>query len=109
MGSALSVEEDVVRRVCKTYGRAGELVEIGRDRFFLSVTVDDMLAVVRSLSENGGLFRASAFRDRLGNGRKVAIEILEFFDRRGLTLRDGEWRRAAEPRRPVAEHLNTEA
>ncbi len=109
MGSALSVEEEVVRRVCKTYARAGELVEIGRDRFFLSASVDDMLAVARSLSEGGGLFQASAFRDRLGNGRKVAIEILEAFDRRGLTLRDGEWRRAAEPKRSHADRLSAEA
>ena len=97
IGKALSVEEAVVRRVCKTYAHHGDLVEIGRDRFFLGSSVADMLAIARSLSDEAGPFQATVFRDRLGNGRKMAIEILEFFDRRGLTLRDGEWRRAAEP------------
>ncbi len=33
------------------------------------------------------------FRDRLDNGRKVAIQILEYFDRQGFTMRRGDWRR----------------
>ena len=33
------------------------------------------------------------FRDRMDNGRKVAIQILEFFDRHGATLRRGDLRR----------------
>jgi selenocysteine-specific elongation factor len=39
-----------------------------------------------------GQFAAAAFRDRLDNGRKVAIQILEFFDRHGVTLRRGDSR-----------------
>jgi selenocysteine-specific elongation factor len=31
--------------------------------------------------------RAADFRDRIGGGRKVAIQILEFFDRIGYTRR----------------------
>ncbi len=40
-----------------------------------------------------GQFTAAQFRDRLDNGRKVAIQILEFFDRHGVTLRRGDLRR----------------
>ena len=29
------------------------------------------------------------------NGRKVAIQILEFFDRQGITVRRGDYRRTA--------------
>ena len=42
-----------------------------------------------------GAFSAAQFRDRLGNGRQLAIQILEYFDRRGLTLRRGDLRRVA--------------
>ena len=35
---------------------------------------------------------AATFRDRLDNGRKVAIQVLEFFDRVGLTVRKGDTR-----------------
>lgn len=38
-------------------------------------------------------FSAAEFRDRTASGRKVAIQILEFFDRRGATLRKGDLRR----------------
>ena len=33
------------------------------------------------------MVRAAAFRDRIGLGRKRAIQILEFFDRIGYTRR----------------------
>ena len=44
-------------------------------------------------SKEGRVFSAADFRDKLDNGRKVAIQILEFFDRHGLTRRDGDLRR----------------
>ena len=34
-----------------------------------------------------GVASAAAFRDRIGTGRKLAIQILEFFDRAGFTRR----------------------
>ena len=40
-----------------------------------------------------GSFTAADFRDRLDNGRKVAIQILEFFDRHGFTIRRQDLRR----------------
>ena len=40
-----------------------------------------------------GRFTAADFRDRLDNGRKVAIQILEFFDRHGFTIRRQDLRR----------------
>ena len=41
----------------------------------------------------GGAFAAAQFRDRVANGRKVAIQILDFFDRHGVTLRKGDLRK----------------
>jgi selenocysteine-specific elongation factor len=41
----------------------------------------------------GGNFTAAQFRDRLDNGRRLAILILEFFDRLGITIRRGDLRR----------------
>ena len=40
-----------------------------------------------------GTLTAAGFRDRLDNGRKVAIQILEFFDKSGVTVRSGDERR----------------
>ncbi|MDN3712850.1 SelB C-terminal domain-containing protein [Paracoccus cavernae] len=54
-----------------------------------------MAAIIRRLgaASETGWFTAPAFRDEVNNGRKVAIEILDFFDRHGLTLRRGDLRR----------------
>ncbi|MBH9328288.1 SelB C-terminal domain-containing protein, partial [Pseudomonas aeruginosa] len=43
-----------------------------------------------------GLIRPAEFRDRLGIGRKRSIQILEHFDRIGLTRRIGNDRRLRE-------------
>ena len=40
-----------------------------------------------------GAFTAAQFRDRVDNGRKVAIQILDFFDRHGVTLNREDLRR----------------
>ncbi len=54
-----------------------------------------MADIARALAATApeGHFAVNAFRDRLDNGRKVAIQILEFFDAQGLTMRRGDLRR----------------
>ena len=51
-----------------------------------------IIAAVQAAAPDGWV-TAAAFRDRLQNGRKVAIEILDFYDRQGVTLRRGDLRR----------------
>ena len=69
--------------------------EVAHDHFFLRSTVREMTGVVANLEETipKGGFTAAQFRDRVETGRKVAIQILEFFDRHGVTLRRGDLRR----------------
>ena len=87
--------ETEVRRICKLAGRSGRVDQVAPDHFFARATVAEMAGIVRDLSsrEPEGLFSAAQFRDRVDNGRKVAIQILEFFDRHGLTVRRGDLRR----------------
>jgi selenocysteine-specific elongation factor len=84
-----------MRRLLKLVGRMGKVHEVAHDHFFLHATVAEMLEVAVDLASNAanGEFTAAQFRDRLDNGRKVAIQILEFFDRHGVTLRRGDLRR----------------
>ena len=93
LSAALAVPEPRVRTACKALARAGELMEVAPDQFFLRGAVVEMAEIAKALS-NGAPFNAAAFRDRLDNGRKVAIQILEFFDRQGFTRRTGDLRRA---------------
>jgi selenocysteine-specific elongation factor len=54
-----------------------------------------MTTIVIDLAAHGedAVFTAAQFRDRVENGRKVAIQILEFFDRYGVTLNRDDLRR----------------
>jgi selenocysteine-specific elongation factor len=44
---------------------------------------------------------ATAFCDCIGTGRKLVIQILDFFDRTGTTMREGDLRRPRENRRTI--------
>ena len=91
----LSAPEADIRRIMKLLSRMGKADEVAHDHFFLRETVAEMLAVALGLADRApdGQFSAAQFRDVLDNGRKVAIQVLEFFDRHGVTLRRGDWRR----------------
>jgi selenocysteine-specific elongation factor len=91
----LSVPEPAMRALLKRLQRMGRLIEVAPDQFFLGDTVAEMAAVAASIADAdpAGTLTAAEFRDRLANGRKVAILILEFFDRAGVTVRIGDERR----------------
>ena len=87
-------ERDVRRRL-KLASRTGLADEVAHDHFFLRRTVREMVSIAADVAAHAeaGAFTAAQFRDRLANGRKVAIQILEFFDRRGVTINRDDLRR----------------
>lgn len=89
IAAALHVHEVEVRRLLKLASRMGKVDEVAVDHFFLRETITEIVAIADELTVAAPLhaFAAAAFRDRLGNGRKTAIHILEFLDRHGVTLR----------------------
>ncbi len=96
----IGAPEAEVRRVLKALARQQSVVEIAPDHFFRRETVQEMAAAVAEIAagQADGQVSAAQVRDRFDNGRKVAIQILEYFDRRGLTLRKGDLRRV-DPRK----------
>ncbi|MDR3529961.1 MAG: selenocysteine-specific translation elongation factor [Rhodopila sp.] len=93
IAAALKVPETATRTTLKRLQRMGQVMEIAPDHFFLRETVAEMAAIAAEAVDDDGLLTAAAFRDRLENGRKVAIQILEFFDKAGVTIRSGDVRR----------------
>jgi selenocysteine-specific elongation factor len=95
VGGMIGTGETNIRRLFKLLGRLGKVDEVAHDHFFLRGTVAEMVEIAADLAAKApnGQFAAAEFRDRLDNGRKVAIQILEFFDRHGVTLRRGDLRR----------------
>jgi selenocysteine-specific elongation factor len=100
LARALATPEPAMRATLKRLQRMGRLIEVAPDQFFLSETVSEMLGIAASIAagEPTGTLTAAAFRDHLANGRKVAIQVLEFFDRAGVTVRVGDERRVRSDR-----------
>ena len=84
---ATGVAEDTVRALCKRVARIGEAYPVAHDHYFTAAAVADLAARVAALAARDGAVRAATLRDEIGGGRKVAIHILEFFDRIGYTRR----------------------
>jgi selenocysteine-specific elongation factor len=87
---AYGTPEADVRRLMRRVAKIGRVVEIAQDQYFLRPVVAEMIGIAHGF---GREFTAAEFRDKLDNGRKVAILILEFFDRHGVTVRKGDLRR----------------
>jgi selenocysteine-specific elongation factor len=87
---AYSVAEPDMRRLLQRLARIGRVVEVAPDQYFLRPVVAEMIGIAHAFGRD---FTAAEFRDKLDNGRKVAILILEFFDRHGVTVRRGDLRR----------------
>ena len=96
---SLGEEENQVRRVMRRLARAGEIHEVAQDHFFLRGTLAEAVRIAQDLeADTAGWFNAGRVRDKFEAeggtvGRKVAIQILEFFDRLGVTIRRGDLRR----------------
>jgi selenocysteine-specific elongation factor len=83
--------EDAVRALMKRVARVGLAYPVAQDHYFTADAVAMLAEQVDALCASEGMVRAAALRDAIGGGRKVAIHILEFFDRVGYTrrVRDG--------------------
>src|SRR5512146_481827 len=92
----LAVAEAAVRMLLRGVARAGEVYLVAHDHYFTRDAVEKLSAIVRSMAEAHDRVRAAEFRDQIGVGRKLAIQILEFFDRIGYTRRTGDEHRLRE-------------
>jgi selenocysteine-specific elongation factor len=95
IAEALGKRQDSLRGVFKRMARMGLVQEIAEDIYLQRDTVVELEIVLRKVAAEveTGWFTAAQFRDALGIGRKMAILVLESFDRHGTTLRKGDLRR----------------
>jgi len=87
IAKATGIAEAEVRTLLKRVARVGDVTLVALDHFFLTDAVAQMADFAAELIAQHGAARAAEFRDRIGTGRKIAIQILEFFDRVGFTRR----------------------
>ena len=79
----------------------GLAIRISANRYYLPAQLLALADVAQRLNA-AGAFTVRQFRDAAGIGRNVAIEVLEHFDAKGFTRREGDTRHVVGDRAGVA-------
>ncbi|MBZ9781978.1 selenocysteine-specific translation elongation factor [Pseudomonas sp. REP124] len=88
----LGHDQTTVRALLRKMARLGLLHQVVRDLFYTDTVIRQLAAMLLQLAEDDPVIQVTTFRDALGVGRKRSIQILEYFDRLGLTRRMGDRR-----------------
>ncbi|MEM7080894.1 MAG: selenocysteine-specific translation elongation factor [Pseudomonadota bacterium] len=75
-----------IERDLKELTKRGLVIHVANHRFYLPRRLNELAKVVEEMTSAAPL-AVKAFRDQTGVGRNIAIEVLEYFDRRGYTRR----------------------
>jgi len=84
-----ATEEGTMRQVLRHAAQQGLITAIVKDRYYRNDRIVIFANLIRALDQERGSTCAADFRDRLNVGRKLAIQILEYFNRIGFTRRRG--------------------
>ncbi|MNT11926.1 Selenocysteine-specific elongation factor [compost metagenome] len=87
LAKAVAQEEAQVRLLLRKLARLGQVHQVVRDLFYPQATIRQMAAMLLQLASDDPVVQVAAFRDVLGIGRKRSVQVLEYFDRIGLTRR----------------------
>ncbi|MEW9680237.1 selenocysteine-specific translation elongation factor [Pseudomonas sp. TE50-2] len=85
-------EEADVRLLLRKLARLGVVHQVVRDLFYPEATLRRMAELLLRQAATSPIVQVAAFRDGLAIGRKRSVQILEYFDRIGLTRRVGDLR-----------------
>lgn len=81
-----------IRRVMGYLEQSGTVVRLREGTYISGEAVQRARDKLMDHMRSSACIKASEFRDLLGCGRKLAIEILEYFDKSRVTLRKGDVR-----------------
>ncbi|WP_309678171.1 selenocysteine-specific translation elongation factor [Pseudomonas sp.] len=88
----LGHDEAAVRLLLCKMARLGWVHQVVRDLFYTDTMIRQLATILVQLAAQNPVIQVTAFRDAVGLGRKRSIQILEYFDRIGLTRRFGDKR-----------------
>jgi selenocysteine-specific elongation factor len=83
-----------VAEIAEFLVREGTAIRVGNDRYYTRVHLEDAVGKVLAEVRTLGQATPSQLRAALGLTRKYLIPILEWMDAQGLTVREGDARRA---------------
>ena len=92
LASAVSLEPKQLEKILNQVVKTGSLVRPVKNRFFLPEAMPQLMAAMSKAADDKQQFTVQQYRDQTGIGRNLSIEILEYFDRQGVTRRVGDVR-----------------
>ena len=94
LAAALGLDAEAMQRFLARAERFGRVAKVADNRFFLPETLLALAQIAAELADASpeGSFAAADYKERSGLGRNLTIELLEYFDRMGLTSRTGDVR-----------------
>ena len=92
LSKTLKVPQTDLEKALNELVKNGLLINVAKQRYYPPSQLSEIAKEVIELGTETG-FSVADFRDVTKIGRNVAIEILEYFDHKGFTRRDGNSRK----------------
>jgi len=92
LAGAISAEPKQLEKILNQVVKTGLLVRPVKNRFFLPEAIPELISAMTKAANDKQQFTVQEYRDQTGIGRNLSIEILEYFDRQGVTRRIGDVR-----------------
>lgn len=89
MANLLEVDETFMRNLLYKAGKLGYAIPIVKDRFYLTEDIHKLAQIIRQHIQQKGAISVNQLRDQLNYGRKLTVQLIEFFDRIGFLRRKG--------------------
>ncbi len=89
LAAFLALSDEDVRHALESLVDEGELVHVGGEFYLSARAMEEARAEVVANCERHGHLEIPELRDKLGTSRKYLIPLLEHFDARGITIRQG--------------------
>ncbi|MBE2894719.1 selenocysteine-specific translation elongation factor [Spirabiliibacterium falconis] len=89
LASMLDLPEHEMRNFLYKAGKLGYLIPVVRDRFFLSEEIDRIAKLIKSHIQHHDGISVNELRDALGFGRKLTVQLIEYYDKCGFLWRRG--------------------
>lgn len=89
IASELATDEGEMRNLLYKAGKLGYLVPIVKDRFLTFEQISNFAQLIKSIIQQNGEISVNQLRDEIGYGRKVTVQLIEYFDRVGFLRRKG--------------------
>ena len=89
LATQTGTDENTMRSVLRLAAQQGMITAIVKDRYYRNDRIVTFASMIRELDQEKGSTCAADFRDKLNVGRKLAIQILEYFNRICFTRRRG--------------------